>query len=484
MLKDATAKQVEQAERPLHDPRNSNSNKVETNQQQRILGTPHSSLLVQSTITINVHPFSRILSQNIEPARLDFPSKCNRDLILRVLRFLSTIPCCLSLSRLHINCRSAVLVTGGLGYIGTHVCLELLRKNYHVIVVDNLTNSYRDALSSILRAFSNGNEPLGRRKDLITHISIDYGDAKALDQVLAEFQRYLNILGTIHLAASKSVGESILNPAKYYENNVVKTDRFLKCLGRYGIKNVVLASSAAVYGNLARNSSLDGLKEEQVPIVDPFIAPGEFGKVVSGLSPYGISKLLCESLVYRFATEDPTRRAIAFRLFNPVGCDPSGYLKEAPKDTEWCGGSIMQMVLKTINGSNSMLEIFGADYFGDGSGDGSCVRDFVHVSDIARGLVMGLERCALQRIDRRQPRFEIYNLASGKGVSVKQLIRAIEQECDIKVKTKICGRRKGDVAVSIGSMDKVRIEMGWVPDMGLQQVCQHFCRCYNIGGRR
>ncbi|KAF3935392.1 hypothetical protein ABW20_dc0102166 [Dactylellina cionopaga] len=205
----------------------------------------------------------------------------------------------------------------------------------------------------------------------------------------------------------------------------------------------------------------------------------------NGITPYGISKLLGESLVHRFAASHCTRRAIIFRLFNPVSCDPSGHLSENPRDERWCGGNVMRMVLKTLkkgeNGNDGVFEIYGTDY--QGSEDGSCVRDFVHVSDIARGIAMGFEALISGATGDLQGenRCKVYNLASGKGVSVKQLIRQVEKESGLVVRTKECARREGDVAVSIGSIEKAGKELGWMPEKGFEDVCKDFCRCYGIG---
>ncbi|EPS41601.1 hypothetical protein H072_4476 [Dactylellina haptotyla CBS 200.50] len=416
--------------------------------------------------------------------RLHLPEHRYRQFIIRVIEFLTAVPCCINTPQPAYR-NPAVLVTGGLGFVGSHVCLELLRREHRVIIIDDLSNSYSEAVGGIFRALGRDDDKNGglRTVQLVDHIPVDYGNTKAVFSLLACYREKFEIMGVIHLAAFKSVAESVEYPEKCYENNVVKTVNFLRVLGGLGIANVVFASSAAVYGGLQQNgSSGDPLIEDMVPIYDSFNTKGSHQKEANGLSPYGISKLVGESLVSRFTAENTNRRSIVFRLFNPVGCDPSGYLKETPRDEKWCGGNVMQMILKTITGEKETFDLYGTDYFNEGSCDGTCVRDYVHVGDIAVAMVMGLEACFFHRTDSRQ-RCRVYNLASGKGVSVKQLIRSVEDHRGIVIRTRMRGRRKGDMAISIGSREKVTRELQWAPRMSLADICRDFCRCYGIASR-
>ncbi|KAK6519259.1 hypothetical protein TWF281_003095 [Arthrobotrys megalospora] len=309
------------------------------------------------------------------------------------------------------------------------------------------------------------------------HVPIDYGDTRALDQVLKAYSRYFRILGAVHLAASKSVAESLKNPRKYYDNNVVKMEGFLRVLGRHGVGNVVFSSSATVYGCLPPEITTNtALKEDMVPILDPRVPREEILNTTAKLTPYGISKILGEALVARFVAENPKRKAAVFRLFNPVGCDSSGYIKENPRDGQRCGGGVMQMIRKAVEG-NTPFEVYGTKRE---NGDGSCVRDFVHVGDIASGIVMGFESCLYGIHGKGKERVRVYNLTSGNGVSVKRLVNEVEKESGVVVRMKECEGREGDVAVSVGDIEKARRELGWIPELGIRKVCRDFCRAYGI----
>ncbi|KAF3174644.1 hypothetical protein TWF788_008663 [Orbilia oligospora] len=407
------------------------------------------------------------------PPRLDIPcwlEEYHRRLIKQVINLLTSIPCCLYEPSSRAQ-NPAILITGGLGYVGSHVCIELLRKGYTILIVDDLTNSFGSVVRDIgltLEASGLGNLPSRR----LIHIPIDYGDPVCLDRALVSYSRYLRVTGTIHLAASKSVAESLENPWKYYENNVIKMERFLGVLGKHVIRNVVFSSSATIYGCLPSEMTSKALNEDMVPIVGLDVPIKD---TTAGLTPYGISKIVGEAMVRKFVDDHPRRRAVVFRLFNPVGCDPSGYLRENPRDYQFCGGGVMQKIKKAIV-DDTVFQVFGGG--GDG-GDGSCIRDFVHVGDIARGIVMGLEDCL--HASEAKERCKVYNLASGKGVSVKQLLKEVEKESGTIVKIEdFQKRREGDVPISIGDMEKVRSELGWRPEVRLPDICRHFCRAYGL----
>ncbi|EGX48256.1 hypothetical protein AOL_s00080g381 [Orbilia oligospora ATCC 24927] len=395
----------------------------------------------------------------------------HKRLIKQVINLLTSLPC--YLYEPFGGARNpVVLVTSGLGYVGSHVCIELLRKGYTILIVDDLTNSFGSVVQDIrltLEASGLGNLPSRR----LIHIPIDYGDPISLDRALVFYSRYLRVTGVIHLAASKSVAESLKNPWKYYENNVIKMERFLRVLGKHGIRNVVFSSSATAYGCLPSEMASKALNEDMVPIIGLDV---DIKDTTAGLTPYGISKIFGEAMIKKFVDDHPRRRAVVFRLFNPVGSDPSSYLKENPRDYQWCVGGVMQMIKKAVV-DDTVFQVFGGS--GDG-GDGSCIRDFVHVGDIARGFVMGFEDCL--RADETKKRCKVYNLASGKGVSVKQLLKEVENESGAIVKIEDCQkRREGDVPISIGDMEKVRNDLGWRPEARLTDICKHFCRAYGIG---
>ncbi|KAK6502061.1 hypothetical protein TWF481_009874 [Arthrobotrys musiformis] len=408
--------------------------------------------------------------------RLDIPPWLlgyHKRVIRHVVNVFNSIPSLLSVPSARFL-GSAVLVTGGLGYVGSHVCLELLKRGYTVLAVDDLTNSFIDVVRSISLALeASGFEArLSRR---IVHIPIDYGDAVSLNNALIFYYQYFDVTAAIHLAASKSVAESLKNPWKYYENNVFKMGKFLEVLGRNRIMNVVFSSSATVYGALPSDMAFTAVSEDMVPILGPGLSIERAVSMADGLTPYGVSKILGEAMIQKFVEEHPRRRAVVFRLFNPVGCDPSGFLKETPRDTTWCGGGVMQMVKKALV-DDDVFEIYKG---GGEGGDGSCIRDFVHVGDIARGIVMGFQNGYSP--EGPGERCRVYNLASGEGVSIKQLVEALEKESGVVAKVEECGSREGDVAVSIGDGAKIRRELGWMPEMGVKEISRDFCKAYGIG---
>ncbi|KAK6358766.1 hypothetical protein TWF730_008085 [Orbilia blumenaviensis] len=406
---------------------------------------------------------------------LDIPSRIRNYYQLvtsQAIKVLTSIPCCLYTS-VSPSRGPAVLVTGGLGYVGSHVCLELLKRGYTILIIDDLRNSFSNTVQNIGLAFETSG--FGEYKTAIqnmNHIPIDYGDTQALNQALVGYGRYFLIVGAIHLAASKSVAESLKNPRKYYENNVSKMERFLTALGSLGIRNVIFSSSATVYGCLPPETALKPLKEDLVPV---FRSLRQLGGMLGGLTPYGISKILGEGLVARFVERDKQRNGVVFRLFNPVGCDPSGHLKDDPKDKK-CRGGVMQMIMKSVR-RDQVFEVYGTGL--GGRGDKSCIRDFVHVADIARGIAMGLEACVYKGYRDRE-RLKVYNLASGGGISVKQLVRKVGLESRVAVRVRECSKREGDIAVSVGDNGKIECQLGWVPERSIEAVCKDFCHAYNL----
>ncbi|KAK6519763.1 hypothetical protein TWF506_000061 [Arthrobotrys conoides] len=415
-------------------------------------------------------------TNRISSSRPRIPSwlgKYHRQVIKQVINLITSIPSCLYEPSTWIR-NSAVIVTGGLGYVGSHVCSRLLCKGYTVLIIDNLTNSFDSVVRDIRLTLEASDMGFLASKKMI-HLPIDYGNAISLSQALVSYSRNLQIIGAIHLAASKSVSESLENPGKYYENNVIKMESFLRVLGKHGVHNVIFSSSATVYGSLPSEMASKALNEDMVPIVGPDVPMQGIAKTMAGLTPYGISKVLGEAMIKKFVEGHSRRRGMVFRLFNPVGCDPSGYLKENPRDNHWCGGGIMQMIRKAVV-DDTVFQVFGG---GGDEGDGSCIRDFVHVGDIARGIVMGFESCL--HMEGNGGRCRVYNLASGKGVSVKQLLKEVEETIGLVLKVEKCKKREGDLPISIGDVEKVKKELGWVPEMGVQDLCRDFCRANGIG---
>ncbi|EWC43767.1 hypothetical protein DRE_07332 [Drechslerella stenobrocha 248] len=363
------------------------------------------------------------------------------------------------------------MVTGGLGFIGSHVCLELLRNAYNVIILDNLSNSDRDILGDITSAFlarpSDGRHVKDTR---ILHLPYDYGDSQAVNAALTGFQDRLDIVGAMHLGASKSVSESFEDPDKYYENNVVKTASFLDVLSARGVQNIVFSSSAIVYGRRHACSRESPLSESLVMVPEVGSIPqsaAEFLDYGNGSSPYSVSKLCGESLVSHFTQRQAGSRGVIFRLFNPVGCDDTGYLAEKSRDCKHSRG-IMPTLLKSIRDTSVVFGVYGTDYE---TADGSCMRDFVHVSDIAKGMVMGIRACVGGSL---MAGCRVYNLATGRGVSVKQMVEGLERQSGM-------ARRTGDIAVSVGSSARARAELGWTPQKDVGDICRDLCKHHRLG---
>jgi len=308
-----------------------------------------------------------------------------------------------------------VLVTGGCGFIGSHTDVELLEKGYQVVVIDNLINSSPVALKRV-------EEITGKK---VKFYPVDLLDEAKVEQVFEEN----SIDYVIHFAARKAVGESVGKPILYYENNLQGTLVLLKAMQRHHVRNMIFSSSATVYG-----------KPERLPLTEDCR--------LSVTNPYGATKLMTERILEDVTVADPSFNAILLRYFNPIGAHPSGLIGEYPHGIP---ANLMPYISEVALRKLDHLTVFGDDY---PTPDGTCVRDYIHVVDIARGHIAAMEHC-------QKPGVHIYNLGTGKGTSVLELVSAFERVTGKKVPYVIGPRRAGDVPSCYASCEKANRELGW-----------------------
>ena len=324
-----------------------------------------------------------------------------------------------------------ILVTGGAGFIGSHTVVELLEAGHEAVVIDNLCNSSEESLVRVERI--TGRKPLFRKGDI--------RDAATLDRVLEEDGPFD---AAIHFAALKAVGESVQIPLKYYNNNLGGTFTLLDRLAAHGCKNVVFSSSATVYGDPA-----------SVPIREDFPTPG-------CTNPYGWTKLMMEQVFKDVQKADPAWNVIILRYFNPIGAHKSGLIGEDPSGIP---NNLLPYVAQVAIGRRPQLNVFGDDY---PTPDGTGVRDYIHVVDLAVGHVKAIEKI------EREPNLGLktYNLGTGNGYSVLQVVKAFEKASGRKVPYKICPRRPGDVAECWADPSLAAKELGWKAERGLAEMCE------------
>ncbi|KAJ5555296.1 NAD-dependent epimerase/dehydratase [Penicillium sp. DV-2018c] len=328
----------------------------------------------------------------------------------------------------NIPSESHVLVTGGLGFIGSHTTLELLKASYNVIVIDNLSNAFENVFDRISLLATKYHAENGSKMPSMRLHAHDYRDTKALESLLEEYRlpsRWgtpkSKIAGVIHFAAYKAVEESIRKPLKYYSNNVSGLIDFATTLGDFGIKTFIFSSSATVYGTLA-TSGLP-LKEElcvhkEEVYTDHTGSQKAMQPGCTGITnPYGRTKWMCETILADLAASDPEWTIVALRYFNPVGCDPSGLLGEDPRQAPT---NLLPVVVKVMTGQYSELSMFGTDWETE---DGTAVRDFIHVSDLARGHIAALGTATEGKLTEN---FRTFNLGTGKGNSVMDVVSTME----------------------------------------------------------
>lgn len=320
-----------------------------------------------------------------------------------------------------------VLVTGGLGYIGSHTCVSLLQSGREVVILDNLSNSVGLVAQRI--------EAITGRRPVFVHG--DMLDGVLLDRIFSEHR----IDAVVHFAGHKAVGESVAQPLKYYYNNVTGTLSLLASMSKAGVKTMVFSSSATVYGEAA-----------SLPIREDFPR--------SATNPYGRSKLIQEDILADLARSDGGWRIVSLRYFNPVGAHESGLIGEDPKGTP---NNLMPYLLQVAIGRRPELHIFGGDY---PTRDGSCIRDFIHVQDLADGHL-----AALKYLEAK-PGCIAVNLGVGKGVSVLEMCNAFERATNHKLPRTIGARRAGDVAACWSDPALAKSLFGWQPERDLLQMCR------------
>ena len=318
-----------------------------------------------------------------------------------------------------------ILVTGGCGYIGSHTVLELLNKGYKVVVVDNFSNSNPEGLRRV-------QEITGKT---VSFYEKDVRDSEAMEEIFSTHK----IDAVIHFAAFKAVGESCKLPLKYYENNISGTVALLKVMEKFGVKKIIFSSSATVYGS-----------PERLPLDE--------NCRLSTTNPYGSTKLMMENIMQDVYKADNEWNIILLRYFNPVGAHESGRIGEDPKGIP---NNLMPYVAQVASGKLACINVFGNDY---DTPDGTGVRDYIHVVDLALGHIAAIEQC-------KESGVHIYNLGTGHGYSVLDMIHAFEKACGKTLPYKICPRRDGDIAACYACPDKAEKELKWTAKYGIEEMC-------------
>lgn len=316
---------------------------------------------------------------------------------------------------------SKVLVTGGLGFIGSHTVVELQQAGHQVIIIDDLSNSSIDVLDGITRI--TGIKPIFEKIDLRKKSVVD-----------DFFKRYPHIDGVIHFAASKAVGESVEKPLLYYENNISSLVYILQNLSEMQNVGFIFSSSCTVYG-----------QADQLPIT-------ENAPVKKAESPYGNTKQIDEEIIADTCRVTSQIKAIALRYFNPIGAHPSAEIGELPIGVPQ---NLVPFITQTAAGIRKELSVFGNDY---PTPDGTCIRDYIHVVDLAKAHVIALQRI-LEGKNKRN--YEIFNVGTGKGSSVLEVIQSFERVSGVKLNYKIVDRRAGDIVAAYANTDKANNELGW-----------------------
>ncbi len=322
-----------------------------------------------------------------------------------------------------------VLVTGGLGYIGSHTCVELLEENHEVVVLDNLSNSKEEVKDKI-------KEITGKE------VKFYFGDMineELLDRIFTEEK----IDAVIDFAAYKAVGESVQKPVEYYTNNISTVLVLLKEMKKHEVKKLVFSSSATVYGD-----------PEHVPIK-------ETDKTGGTTNPYGTSKLFVEQILKDLYKSDNSWDIAILRYFNPIGAHKSGLIGEEPNGIP---ANLMPYIAKVASGELECLSVFGNDY---PTKDGTGVRDYIHVVDLAKGHIK-----ALEKLEKEQKGLYIYNLGTGTGYSVLDIINAFEKVNQVKVNYKIADRRPGDIAECFADSTKAKEELDWQATLSIEDMCK------------
>lgn len=323
-----------------------------------------------------------------------------------------------------------ILVTGGTGYIGSHTCVELMKEGFEVLIADNLSNSDISVLGGIEKI--TGKRPVFENTDL--------SDAAATRRL---FDKYPGIIAIIHFAASKAVGESVNFPLKYYYNNLNTLIHLLNNMEQRKIANIVFSSSCTVYG-----------EPDSLPVT-------EKSPIKPANSPYGNTKQICEEILRDCGAVNSELQIISLRYFNPVGAHPSAEIGELPLGVP---NNLVPFITQTAIGLRDELKVFGNDY---NTPDGFAIRDYINVVDLSKAHVVAIKRLLGKK---NKKRLETFNLGTGRGVSVLEVITAFEKASGVKLKYKIVGRREGDIEKVFADTNFANAELGWKAEKGLEET--------------
>ena len=327
--------------------------------------------------------------------------------------------------------KQTILVTGGTGFIGSHTTVELQQAGYKVVVVDNLSNSNEKVLDGIEKI--TGIRPAFEKVDL--------RDKEATEKV---FEKYPDIEGIIHFAASKAVGESVQKPLLYYHNNIISLVNLLELMPKYNVKGIIFSSSCTVYGQP---------KPENLPVTEQ--APHQ-----KATSPYGNTKEVNEQIILDDINSGAPIKSIVLRYFNPIGAHPSAEIGELPNGVP---NNLIPFVTQTAMGIRKELTVFGNDY---DTPDGTCIRDYIYVVDLAKAHV-----CAMTRVlDKETEPLEFFNVGTGNGYSTKEIVDSFERATGVKLNWKYGPRREGDIEKIWGNVDKANNVLGWKAEAKLDDV--------------
>ena len=327
--------------------------------------------------------------------------------------------------------KQTILVTGGTGFIGSHTTVELINAGYKVVIVDNLSNSQADVIDGIEKI--TGVRPAFEKMDCC--------DLDGMDKV---FAKYPDIEGIIHFAASKAVGESVEKPLLYYRNNIVSLVNLLELMPKYGVKGIIFSSSCTVYGQP---------DPENLPVTeDAPVKPAE--------SPYGNTKQVNEEIIRDFINSGADIKAILLRYFNPIGSHPSAIIGEMPNGVPM---NLIPYVTQTAMGIREQLKVFGNDY---DTPDGTCIRDYIYVVDLAKAHVKAMQRV----LDTDSDKLEVFNVGTGKGVSTKEIVDAFEKSTGVKLNWTFAPRRPGDSEKVWANPEKANNVLGWKAETSLEDT--------------
>lgn len=326
--------------------------------------------------------------------------------------------------------KNKILVTGGTGYIGSHTAVELINSGFEVVIIDNLSNSREDVLDGIEKI--TGVRP-----------GFENFDICDFDRLNAFFQKHNDIRAIIHFAASKAVGESVEKPLLYYRNNLQSLINILELMPKYKIDNLAFSSSCTVYG-----------QPEKLPVT-------ENSPILPAESPYGNTKQICEEIIRDTLKSQPQRHAISLRYFNPVGAHASAVIGELPLGVP---NNLVPFITQTAAGIRQQISVFGSDY---NTSDGTAVRDYIHVVDLAKAHVVAVKRM----IDKKQKsNYELFNLGTGNGYSVMEVIKAFESSTGEKLNYKLVDRRAGDIEKVWADTAFANEELGWTAELDINDM--------------